>query len=148
MKAFLLVEDISIFLGRYLDNYTIDQILLCMIRCSSLTKKIVASASFKATNVFIKHTSFYPKIMNMLNLSMNEKNSQIRLYALGYIKTLLQTHAHRDSTRQFMDRTTGVMDHFENIITKGLNDPTPAVKEVCREAFWIFCEHWKDRGDQ
>lgn len=143
-----MIEDISIYIGKYLDNYTVDQILLCMMRCSSLTKKMVASASFKATNIFIKHTQFYPKIMNMLNLSMNEKNSQIRLYAIGYVKTLLQTHAHRDHTRQVMDRTNGVIDHFENILTKGLNDPTPTVKEACREAFWIFCEYWRERGDQ
>ncbi|CAO3625336.1 unnamed protein product [Mucor hiemalis] len=118
-----------------------------MIRCSSLTKKIVASASFKATNVFLKHTQFYPKIMNMLSLSMNEKNAQVRLYAVGYVKTLLQTHAHRDHTRLIMDRTNGVIDHFENILTKGLNDPTPVVKEACREAFWIFWEYWRERGE-
>lgn len=143
-----MVEELGVYVGRHLDNYTIDQILLCMIRCSSLTKKIVASASFKATNVFLKHTQFYPKIMNMLSLSMNEKNAQVRLYAVGYVKTLLQTHAHRDHTRLIMDRTNGVIDHFENILTKGLNDPTPVVKEACREAFWIFWEYWRERGEQ
>lgn len=147
VKALLLVEDLGVYVGKHLDNYTIDQILLCMMRCSSLTKKIVASASFKATNVFLKHTHFYPKIMNMLNLSMNEKNAQVRLYAIGYVKTLLQTHAHRDHTRLVMDRTNGVVDYFENILTKGLNDPTPVVKEPCREAFWIFWEHWRERGE-
>ena len=118
-----------------------------MMRCSSLSKKIVASASFKATNIFLKNTNFYPKIMNMLNLSMAEKNSQIRLYAVGYTKTLLQTHAHKDHTRLIMDRTNSIIDYFETILIKGLNDPTPVVKEACREAFWIFWEYWRERGD-
>lgn len=84
----------------------------------------------------------------MLNFAMAEKNSQVRLYAVGYTKTVLQTHAHRDHTRTVMDRTSGTMDHLESILTKGLNDPTPAVKEACREAFWIFWEYWRERGDQ
>ena len=116
------------------------------MRCSSLTKKMIASASLEATKSFLKHTQFYPKTMNMLNLSMNEKNSQVRLYAITYVKTLLQTHAHHDRTRQTIDRSHST-DHFENIIVKGLNDPIPAVKEACREAFWIFWEHWRDRGE-
>lgn len=117
-----------------------------MMRCSSLTKKMIANASLETTKSFLKHTQFYPKVMNMLNLSMNEKNSQVRLYAITYIKTLLQTHAHHDRTRQTIDRSHST-DHFENIIVKGLNDPIPAVKEACREAFWIFWEHWRDRGE-
>ncbi|EPB92703.1 hypothetical protein HMPREF1544_00432 [Mucor circinelloides 1006PhL] len=146
VKALLLVTDIGVYIGRHLDNYTTDQILLCMMRCSSLTKKMVASASLETTKSFLKHTQFYPKIMNMLHLSMNEKNSQVRLYAITYLKTLLQTHAHHDRTRQTMDRSHST-EQFESIIVKGLNDPIPAVKEVCREAFWIFWEHWRDRGE-
>lgn len=115
-----------------------------MMRCSSLSKKLVSSASFKATNIFLRYTQFYPKIANMLSLSMNEKNSQVRLYAIGYLKTVLKTHAHKDHTRITMDR---IIDHFENVLTKGLNDPTPVVKEACREAFWIFWEYWRERGD-
>jgi hypothetical protein len=145
VKALLLIEDIGIFMGKHIDNYTTDQILQCMVRCASLTKKMVSSASFKVTHIFLKQTQFYPKIMNMLNFAMNEKNSQVRLYAIGYTKTILQTHAHRDHTRLVMDRTA---DHFENILTKGLSDPTPVVKEACREAFWIFWEYWRERGDQ
>ncbi|KAI7899136.1 clasp N terminal-domain-containing protein [Cokeromyces recurvatus] len=84
--------------------------------------------------------------MNMLLLLMNEKNSQVRLYTITYTKTLLQAHAHRDHTRLVMDRTNAT-DHFETLLTKGLNDATPTVKEMCRQAFWIFWEHWRSRGD-
>lgn len=83
----------------------------------------------------------------MLSLAMNDKNTQARLYTIQYTKTVLQTHAHREHTRTIMDKTNCV-DHFESIITKGLNDATPAVREVCREAFWIFWEYWRDRGEQ
>jgi hypothetical protein len=85
--------------------------------------------------------------MNLFLLSMNEKNSQVRLYVVTYTKVVLQAHAHRDQTRAVMDRK-GSTDQCEAIITKGLNDPTPSVKDACRDAFWIFWEHWRDRGDQ
>jgi hypothetical protein len=134
-------------MGNKLDTYITDHILMCMVRCSSLTKKMVATASLDATKIFLKHTQFNPKFMNMLNLSMQEKNSQARLYAIAYTKILLEIHAHRDQTRLYMDRHNST-DFFETIITKGLNDATPAVKEACREAFWIFWEYWRERGDQ
>ncbi|CEP12161.1 hypothetical protein [Parasitella parasitica] len=146
VKALCLVADIGVYIGRHIDTYTTDQILLCMMRCSSLTKKIVATASMEATKTFLKHTVFYPKIMNMLNLAISEKNSQVRLFTISYVKTLLETHAHHDRTRQLMDRTHST-DHFESLIVKGLNDPSPGVKEACREAFWIFWEYWRERGE-
>ncbi|KAI9477955.1 MAG: clasp N terminal-domain-containing protein [Benjaminiella poitrasii] len=146
VKALSLIGDMGVFIGKHLDAYMTDQLLLCLFRCASLTKKLVANASLETTKLFLKHTPFYPKIMNMLLLAMNEKNSQVRLYTMTYTKALLQTHAHRDHTRSVMDRTNAT-DHFESLLAKGLNDPTPAVKEICREAFWIFYEQWKTRGD-
>ncbi|KAI7899137.1 clasp N-terminal domain-containing protein [Cokeromyces recurvatus] len=52
VKALLLIGDIGIFMGKHLDNYMTDQILLCLFRCASLTKKLVANASLEATKSF------------------------------------------------------------------------------------------------
>ncbi|KAG1158767.1 hypothetical protein G6F37_005496 [Rhizopus arrhizus] len=146
VKALLLVGDIGIYVGKHLDTYINDQLLMCMMRCAGLTKKMVATASLQATITFLRHANFYPKFVNMLSLAINDKNTQVRLYTMQYCKTLLQTHAYRDHTRVIMDRTN-CTDQFEVIINKGLNDATPAVREVCREAFWEFWEHWRDRGE-
>lgn len=85
--------------------------------------------------------------MNMLGMMMNEKNNQVRLFTLTYTKTVLQAHAHRDHTRAVLDRTGGT-DILVKILEKGLSDATPAVRENCRDAFWIFHEHWRDRGEK
>jgi hypothetical protein len=142
-----LVADIGRYIGKHINNYIIDHLMLCLMRCASLTKKIVAQASLQATSIFLKHSIFYSKVMNLFLLSMSEKNSQVRLYVVTYTKVVLQAHAHREQTRAVMDRK-GSTDQCEAIITKGLNDATPSVKDACREAFWIFWEHWRDRGDQ
>ncbi|KAI8975170.1 clasp N terminal-domain-containing protein [Mycotypha africana] len=146
VKALSVVGDIGVYIGKHLDSYMTDQIMMCMMRCASLTKKLVANACLEATTLFLKHTPFHSKVMNMLHLSINEKNHQVRLYTIIYTKVLLQAHTHRDNVRALMDRS-GATDHFETILTKGLNDATPSVKEACREAFWIFWEHWRARGE-
>ncbi|KAG0174960.1 suppressor of tub2 mutation [Apophysomyces sp. BC1021] len=145
-NALSLVADIGIYASKGLDNYMYDHFLNCLIKCASMTKKIIASASMNTTITFIRHTRYYPKIMNMLWLTMNEKNNQARLHTVIYTKTVLQTHAHQDHTRASMDRSNGT-DILENILKKGLTDATPAVREACREAFWIFLEYWKERGE-
>ncbi|KAI8366943.1 clasp N terminal-domain-containing protein [Choanephora cucurbitarum] len=124
VKALSLVGDIGVYIGKHIDSYITEQLLMCMMRCASLTKKMVANASLEATKTLLKHTHFYPKFMNMLLLSITDKNSQVRLYVVIYTKTLLEAHAHREHTRTVMDRTNST-DHFETLISKGLNDPTP-----------------------
>ncbi|KAI8996900.1 clasp N terminal-domain-containing protein [Pilobolus umbonatus] len=146
VKTLSLVSDIGVYIGKHLDTYIFEQLLMCMFRCSSLTKKLVASASLQTTITFISHASFYPRVFSMLASSIGEKNSQIRLYAVIYAKTVLQVHAGRENNRTLMDRMNAT-DHCELIITKGLHDPTPAVKEASREAFWLFWEYWRERGD-
>lgn len=146
MNALALVADIGIYLGKSLDTYIYDRLMDCLMKCASTTKKVIAQASMKTTITFITHASYHHKVMNMLWMTMNEKNNQARLYTVLYTKAILQAHTHRDQTRALMDRTGGT-EVVMKILNKGLSDATPAVRESCREAFWIFAEHWKDRGE-
>ncbi|KAI9279561.1 clasp N terminal-domain-containing protein [Sporodiniella umbellata] len=146
IKALSLVADIAQYIGKHLDSYMLDQLLLCLMRCAGVTKKMVSSASFQTTHTFLKHALFYPKFVPMLTLAMAEKNVQVRLFTVHYARTLLHTYAPRDAVRAVMDRSHAT-DGIEAILLKGLNDPSPGVKEVSREAFWIFCEHWQLRGE-
>ena len=147
MNALTLVGEIGIYLGRYIDHYIYERLADCLVRCSTTTKKVIASASLKATTTFLRHANYYHKVMNMLALSMNEKNNQARDFTITYVKTILQSHAHRDQTRAMMDRS-GNTEIIVKILTKGINDATPAVRENCREAFWIFWEYWRERGEK
>ncbi|CAO3698068.1 unnamed protein product [Rhizopus stolonifer] len=144
VKALSLVADVGIYLGKHLDAYIFDQLFMCLMRCAGVTKKMVSSASLQATLSFLKHATFYPKFVNMLTLAMNEKNVQVRLFTMHYTKAVLATHAHH--ARAIMDRTS-CTDQIEALVSKGLNDAAPAVKEIARESFWIFWEYWKIRGE-
>lgn len=147
LNALTLVGEIGIYLGRSIDHYIYERLAECLVRCSTTTKKVIASASLKATTTFLRHATYYHKVMNMLAISMNEKNNQARDFTITYVKTILQSHAHRDHTRAIMDRS-GNTDIIVKILTKGINDATPSVRENCREAFWIFWEYWRERGEK
>lgn len=146
MSALDLIADIGIYVGKSLDAYMFDHFLNCLIKCGSTTKKIIASKSKEVTIIFIRHTPYHHKIMNILWQTMNEKNNQARLHTIIYTKTVLQTHAPRDHTRAIMDRSNST-DTLDKILNKGLTDATPAVREACRDVFHIFSEHWKDRSE-
>ncbi|KAG2224308.1 hypothetical protein INT45_012877, partial [Circinella minor] len=146
LNALTLVSEIGTYAGKSIDTYIYDRLVDCLVKCATTTKKVIATASLKTTTTFLRHSIYHHKIMNMLWVTMNEKNSQARLFTVTYTKTILQTHTHRDHTRSVMDRT-GNTDLIVKILSKGLDDPTPAVRENCREAFWIFWEHWQDRAE-
>ncbi|KAI9498131.1 clasp N terminal-domain-containing protein [Zychaea mexicana] len=146
LNALTLVSEIGLYVGKSIDTYIYDRLIDCLIKCASTTKKVIASASMKTTTTFLKHSIFHYKVMNMLWIAMNEKNNQARLFTVTYTKIILQAHTHREHTRAVMDRTGGT-DVLVKILSKGLDDATPSVREMCREAFWIFWDHWRDRGE-
>jgi len=74
---------------------------------------------------------------------MEEKNIQLRTYAIGFVKTVIKAH---DDQKDAMERTGGV-ESLEKCVRKGLTDISK-VREGCREVFWIFYEVWPDRGEK
>ncbi|KAI9013380.1 clasp N terminal-domain-containing protein [Phycomyces nitens] len=146
LQTLALVVDIGVYMGKSVDQYIFDHIFNCLLRCASVTRKIVALKAKSTTLSFIRHASYQPKIINLLWLTMNEKNNQARLYGATYTKVALTTLLGRDPSRSHLDRS-GATDLVEKIILKGIVDATLPVKEICREIYVIFAEHWKDRAE-
>ncbi|KAI9310814.1 clasp N terminal-domain-containing protein [Dichotomocladium elegans] len=146
LNALLLVSEIGYYLGRSIDAYVYERLTNSLLKCATTSKKVIATQTLKTTSTFLRYANFHHKIVVMLSYMMNEKNSQAREYTVAYIKIILQTHAPRDHVRAQLDRS-GATDLIVKILSKGVNDATPSVRESCREAFWIFMEYWRDRGD-
>ncbi|KAI9028956.1 clasp N terminal-domain-containing protein [Phycomyces nitens] len=147
LKALYLITDIGTFMGRYLDSYTFDIIFSNLLRCSSQSKKIIASQIIQVTNTFLSTTPFYSKTIQLLMTAIGEKNNQLRHFASVYLKTVLETHGKNESTKAAMERT-GSHDLVEQIIKKGLFDATPFVREVCRQTYWVFYSLWPPRAER
>ncbi|CAO3600104.1 unnamed protein product [Absidia cylindrospora] len=123
-----------------------DQFLNCLIRATSVAKKIVALQSKDAMIKFLYYANYYPKTPQLFWLAMNEKNNQVRHFVMLYLKTMLHAHAPKEQVRHSMDRSGGT-DLIGKILDKALTDATPIVRETCREPFWAFWYFWHDRGE-
>ncbi|KAI8328645.1 clasp N terminal-domain-containing protein [Chlamydoabsidia padenii] len=146
LDALQLVADIGAYLSKSLDAYMYDQFLNCLIRATSVSKKIVALQSKEAMIKFLQHANYYPKTPQLFWLAMNEKNNQVRHFVALYVKAMLHAHAPKEQVRYSMDRSGGT-ELIGKILEKGLIDATPIVRETCREPFWFFWYFWQERGD-
>lgn len=66
-----------------------------------------------------------------------------RAFAVGHIKTLLDTHAAKSKAQI---EASGQLDALEKGIQRGLTDANPTVREPARLAFWSFYAVWPDRA--
>ncbi|ORZ01778.1 clasp N terminal-domain-containing protein [Syncephalastrum racemosum] len=141
LEALKLTSDIAQYLGRHLDAYTTDQLLMCLIRLAGSAKKIMASSSLATTTTFLSSTPYRQKVMQHLHAMLNEKNSQVRHAGANYLKTVVESH----STSPSMGRPAN-LDLLDKCLKKGLQDATPMVKDLMRQIFAIYETHWPDRA--
>ncbi|KAI8369225.1 clasp N terminal-domain-containing protein [Radiomyces spectabilis] len=147
LEALHLMSDIGSFVGHQLDPYSYEIIIVNLIRCSNVTKKIITSQALNSTITFLKTTSYHSKGVNVICNALEERNNQMRHFAAIYLRTLLQTHASKESSRCSMERS-GSLDLIFQTLKKGLIDAMPLVREVCREAYWIIHTHWRVRAEK
>ncbi|KAI8072433.1 clasp N terminal-domain-containing protein [Gongronella butleri] len=146
LDSLQLIADIGTRLPRSLDSYMYEQCLQCLIKAASVAKKIVALQSKDAMVQFLQHANYYAKTPQLLWLSINEKNNQVRHFTMLYALALLQAHGPKESVRQNMDRHGGT-ELMAKILQKALVDATPIVRQASRDPFWLFWHFWPERGD-
>ncbi|CAB4489499.1 hypothetical protein RhiirA1_516185 [Rhizophagus irregularis] len=138
-----LIKDLVSHLKTAMDPFT-DNLLASLIRMVSSTKKMVARAAANSANALLQHCSYHARLVTQIWHAMEDKNTQLRTHAIGFVKTVIQAHVDR---RDAMERSGGV-ESLEKCVRKGLTDAAPKVREGCREVFWTFYEVWPDRGEK
>nr|CAG8439591.1 11501_t:CDS:10 [Entrophospora candida] len=138
-----LIKDLSMRLGSSIDPFA-DNLLVNLIKMAASTKKIVGQAASNAANALLSKTSYHSRHVLQVWYTMEEKNIQLRIFAIGYVRTLLLTHFDR---RDAMERTGGA-ESLEKCVKKGLTDANPNVREGCRSVFWIFYQTFPERGEK
>ncbi|RIA91704.1 clasp N terminal-domain-containing protein [Glomus cerebriforme] len=138
-----LIKDLASHLKTAIDPFA-DNLLASLIKMVSSTKKMVANAAANSANSLLQHCSYHARLVTQVWHAMEEKNTQLRTYAIGFVKTVIQAHVDR---KDAMERSGGV-ESLEKCVRKGLTDAAPKVREGCREVFWTFYEVWPDRGEK
>ncbi|GAN06928.1 hypothetical protein MAM1_0141c06418 [Mucor ambiguus] len=139
-EALSLVEAIGTYVGDSLNMHTNEAILRFLMNESSVTKRAIASRAFEATNNYLTRVRFRPMVLIFLCKRAQDKNPQLREFALGYIKTVLSVHGSANKSRliEHADLTQAIASSLQ----KGLVDAAPTVRSACKETYYVFEEHW------
>jgi CLIP-associating protein 1/2 len=137
-----LVQDMAITFGPGIDPM-VELLMQTFIKLSAATKKIASQQANVTIDTIIGRVTYTARIMQHIWGACQDKNVQPRLYASGWLKTVLNKEAHH---RNHVEHSGG-LDLVEKCIKKGLNDPNPGVREKMRSTYWTFASIWTARAE-
>ncbi|KAK3391058.1 clasp N terminal-domain-containing protein, partial [Podospora didyma] len=136
------VQDIARVYGPAMDPM-VELLMQTFIKLSAATKKIASQQANVAVDTIIGRVTYNARIMQHVCQASQDKNVQPRLYATGWLKTILTKESHHKSHVEH----SGGLDLIEKCIKKGLADPNPAVREKMRATYWTFASMWPARAE-
>ncbi|AEO66796.1 uncharacterized protein THITE_2044172 [Thermothielavioides terrestris NRRL 8126] len=137
-----LVQDMARVYGPAMDPM-VELLMQTFIKLTAATKKISSSLANTTVDTIISRVSYNARIMQHIWGACQDKNVQPRLYATGWLKTLLKKEAHHKNHVEH----TGGLDLIEKCIKKGLSDANPGVREKMRATYWTFAGIWPARAE-
>ncbi|KAK1759267.1 clasp N terminal-domain-containing protein [Echria macrotheca] len=121
----------------------VELLMQTFIKLAAATKKIASQQANVTVDTIIGRVTYNSRIMQHVAMACQDKNVQPRLYATGWLKTLLNKEAHHKSHVEH----SGGLEVIEKCIKKGLADPNPGVREKMRATFWMFAGIWPARAE-
>lgn len=137
-----LVQDIAVTYGPGMDPM-VELLMQTFVKLAASTKKISQQNANVCIDTMISRVTYTNRIMVHVAGACTDKNAQPRLYATGWLKTLLNKEAQHKSHIEH----GGGLELLENAIKKGLSDSNPGVREKMRSTYWKFHEIWPARAD-
>lgn len=138
----LLIQDIARTCGPRIDSM-VEIIMQNLMKLCSGLKKIAAQNGNLAVDAVINNVSFSIRLLQHVAFAAQDKNVGVRLFASGWLKSLIIRQAHHKSSVEH----GGGVDLIEKSITKGLADANPGVREASRSTFWTFYSVWPERAN-
>ncbi|KAH6856524.1 clasp N terminal-domain-containing protein [Chaetomium sp. MPI-CAGE-AT-0009] len=137
-----LIQDIAKAYGPGMDPM-VEILMQTFIKLTAATKKIASAQANTTVDTIISKVTYSNRIMQHVWNACQDKNVQPRLYASGWLRTLLTKEAHHKNHVEH----TGGLDLIEKCIKKGLADPNPGVREKMRATYWMFAGIWPARAE-
>jgi CLIP-associating protein 1/2 len=137
----LLIQEIARTCGPRIDSM-VEIIMQNLMKLCSALKKIAAQNGNATVDVVIGSVSFNIRLLQHVAFAAQDKNVGVRLFASGWLKTLINRQAHHKSTVEH----GGGLDLVEKSIARGLADANPGVREASRGTFWMFYGVWPERA--
>ncbi|CAO3675429.1 unnamed protein product [Rhizopus stolonifer] len=134
------VSELGNHLGDKLHLNTIETIIASLVKCCCTSNKTIFSKTNEVAISFLQKVRFSARIVVILCKTIDNKNNQVRKSAAEFLKTLLTTHA-----RSFQGNSSTSLQKY---IKKGLTDASPGVRKSCRQAYWVYYEHWPKEAEK
>ncbi|KAJ5620704.1 hypothetical protein N7510_004688 [Penicillium lagena] len=138
----LLIQDIARCCGPRLDPM-VEIILQNLMKVCAALKKISAQNGNLSVDAVISNVTFTNRLLQHVHWASVDKNLQLRLFAAGWLRTLISRQSRQKSTVEH----GGGLELVEKSIKKGLGDANPSVREAMRSTFWMFHNVWPDKAD-
>lgn len=138
----LLMQDIARTCGPRLDPM-VEIIMQNLIKLCGALKKISAQSGNATVDAVLGNVTYNIRLLQHVHWASQDKNLQLRLFAAGWLCTLIKRQAHQKSSVEH----GGGLDLIEKSIKKGLGDANPGVREAVRSTFWTFYGVWPDRAN-
>ncbi|CAG8145692.1 unnamed protein product [Penicillium olsonii] len=138
----LLIQDIARTCGPKIDPM-VEIIMQNLMKLCSGLKKIAAQNGNATVDAVIGNVSFSIRLLQHVAFAAQDKNVGVRLFAAGWLKTLIIRQARHKSTVEH----GGGLELVEKSILKGLGDANPGVRESSRGTFWTFYGVWPERAN-
>ncbi|KAI1482422.1 ARM repeat-containing protein [Daldinia eschscholtzii] len=137
-----LVQDLANTFGPGIDPM-VELLMQTFIKLCAATKKISSQLANACVDIIIGRATYNARIMQHIWGACQDKNVQPRIYATGWLKTLLKKEAHHKNHLEH----GGGLDLIEKCIKKGLNDANPGVREKMRSTYWAYAAVWPARAE-
>lgn len=139
----LLIQDIAKRCGPRIDSM-VEIMMQNLIKLCSGMKKISAQNGNATVDALIENVTFTTRILQHVSGACQDKNVQLRLFAAGWLKTLIQKQSHHKSSIEH----GGGLDMMEKSVKKCLADANPGVREAMRSTFWTYYRVWPNRANE
>ncbi|EFR01378.1 hypothetical protein MGYG_04385 [Nannizzia gypsea CBS 118893] len=136
-----LLQDIARVNGPAIEPM-VEILLQNLIKLCGAVKKITSQSGNLTVDTIIGNISYSARLLQHMWAACQDKNTQPRLFATGWLKTIMNRHAkHKNAIEH-----GGGVDLIEKCIKKGLGDANPGVRENMRGTYWTFATIWPDRA--
>ncbi|KAJ2803306.1 suppressor of tub2 mutation, partial [Coemansia furcata] len=136
-SAMCLCEDIAMRLGPHASPL-FDAIVDALIIQCAQTKKISAQRAAKSMEVVFHYFPLRAKAVDVLRVRMQDKSAILRQAVVTTCISILRSHGYQMGTvdRRFAD----VLAYMSEVVSIGVVDAQPLVRETARELFWaLYC---------
>lgn len=136
-----LVQDVANAFGSAIDPM-VELLMQTLLKLSAATKKISSQLANSTIDIILSKVTFNNRLLQHICSACQDKNVQPRLYATGWLKTMIIKEQHKTHIEN-----TGGVDLIEKSIKKGLGDANPGVREKMRATYWTFAKIWPARAE-